>query len=1329
MCGGVYLLNKIEQLFASLGCDFSARQKVDVNNKWLCFILNDPKLKIPILFIENGPKNIAEVKLTQRDSIACFILFKERNTIFLKSGSTSHTLILKNDSEYDKISAIIQSCDITNGIKALALTKAIKSAIRKISNATADFDNRGLFATYYLQGRMFNDVTHDITSDINSVKQNIGNAGEILRILGYDAIDPAKTYCDGKVSVVLTTQNDFSIRESEAVTPSYTAISKLQDSQWVILTNGKKWRLYSNKISASSTNYFEVVLDPARDTITKYLIALFSLKSFETINKKCDIDLFFDEGKNYAIALESDLSGKIMDKNGLFLDIVKGVLNHDMKQTFTDSELTDTKQTALKIMYRVWFIAYAESRNLLPVNDSKYQPISLQSIRTKLDSFDSNPNETDCWDAILNLFGGIRDGDKTHNLPQYNGNLFEYKKDIDNILIRNKFIVPALRALLENNGDAIDYANLGVRHLGNIFEILMEYGVKQATADIMLLENKKGEIKEVKTKQESTYSYKKNELYLASKGGIVTRKTTASFYTKDEIVKFLVKQGLDRIFADREKLIKNDLKKYEKSKSEKDLQICTDRILDIQVLDPSMGSGHFLVEALNRITQWATNILEKYPNHPLLLDIESDRKTIIKEQKKKGITIDKHILTYDVLLKRKIMKRCIFGVDINPMAVNLAKLSLWLDSFAIGVPLTYMDHHIKTGDSTIGMFLEDLKNKEMRSLDDWLPSEESNKMICDVISSSDVTVDQVYKSEDNYRKHQKSLEPHKHVLDALTTSKIDTKFLPKKGKNVFIHRFKSYSKKESDDLKQARTIVDELMKRHKFFHWEIEMMDAFTDQRRGFDLIVGNPPWEKIKPYDDEFFTPYYPAFRNLKTKTKKTSKMDAICEDPEINNAYQSYKNIIGEKNTFYKIYQMQSSGDKDLWKLVFERMLNLVGKGGIISMVIPSSILSNVGVVDMRKTLLEKDILSMYVFENKKKIFDIDSRYRFVVLSVRNSEGPDEFSAGFYLHELESLENKDKESTKFGMLSKQKLLDSVDYMIPELVGFGLEIYEKISQNDTFGDGLGNGWDVEFTSGFHQTNNANLLKEDGKGWPVHEGKTIHQYNHEWNVYNSTINEKDGLERESNKRVFLGDHKNFYDSFRLVFRRISSAGNMRTSISTIIPPHTFHTNTLRSVVLTRNGNISLDTEYDKKIAYLCGVMNSLIFDFVTRGKIQTDLATIIKSLPTPNPIHEDRIAELAGTLMVGTPEFKGFAESLRIPNIRPTPAERIALAAELDVLVALSYNLTKIEYETIIDYFPAFEKNPALYEMKSIIWDNSNLKEFYGEMADLALEYFGEVSS
>ena len=113
------------------------------------------------------------------------------------------------------------------------------------------------------------------------------------------------------------------------------------------------------------------------------------------------------------------------------------------------------------------------------------------------------------------------------------------------------------------------------------------------------------------------------------------------------------------------------------------------------------------------------------------------------------------------------MKRCIFGVDLNPMAVEIAKLALWLDSFAIGVPLTYLDHHIKTGDATIGMFLENLEDKNNMSLDDWMPGTESSKLLEDVSSSSDVTVSQVKQSEATYEEYMKSVRSSVRVLDAL----------------------------------------------------------------------------------------------------------------------------------------------------------------------------------------------------------------------------------------------------------------------------------------------------------------------------------------------------------------------------------------------------------------------------------------------------------------------------------------------------------------------------------------------------------------------------------
>ncbi|MDA7955485.1 MAG: hypothetical protein MPI91_08365 [Nitrosopumilus sp.] len=931
-------------LLASLGVDPAKGREMELDARWASRSFNHDRQTndVPIIVIERGPKNMAEVKNSMRNFDACIVLFEERDMLFLKATTFTHTVSLGSPEEYERIASILASCDIAGATSEITMIIAITKAINAIPNATGDFDNRGIFSTHYLRNRLFGDIRWDADSLAERIRPMAGqDPGALLEALGWDQSDTE--HYGGRVSITVTGQDDFSIRQREGdIAPSYTAVSSLKSARWAILTNGRKWRLYTSRISASSTNYFEVTLDPGRDATARYLAAIFGAASFEERDGRADIDAFFDEGRNYATGLEEDLSSRIMRPDGLFLDMVKGTLDHDMEKVFSAADLERAKQTALKIMYRVWFLAYAESRDLLPTRDDRYSRISLQSIRGRLDSYEADPEGTKCWESLLKLFSGVRDGDSEHNLPQYSGDLFKETPSIDGIKVRNRFITSALHGLLERDGESMDYSSLSVRHLGNIFETLMEFSVRQAESDILLLEDKGG-VREVKSSQDATYSYKRNDLYLASKGGIVTRKMSASYYTPDRIVEFLVRRGLEPILEERTGLIAGDLARYKKSKSKKNLQTCMDRLLDIQVLDPAMGSGHFLVEALNQMTQWATDILERHPDHPLLQEIESDRDTVLAEQRRRGITIDENLLTHDVLLKRKIMKRCIFGVDLNPMAVELAKLSLWLDSFAIGVPLTYMDHHIKNGDSIIGMYLDDLNDPSERSLDDWMPGEESGRMICDVITSSDITVEQVRTSEDRHHEYVRSLKPTRWALDALAASKIVPRIFPKKGRLQFVRRFG----KDTDDadLAEAREPVSRLSDKYKFFHWELEMLDAFVDSRRGFDLVVGNPPWDKVKPSDDEFFSPIYPPFRSLKPNTKKKKKIEDLCSERSIQESYDDYKAAFRDKSSFCSTYDLQDTGDKEMWKLVLERAMQLVSADGMVSMLLPSQLLSNVG------------------------------------------------------------------------------------------------------------------------------------------------------------------------------------------------------------------------------------------------------------------------------------------------------------------------------------------------------------------------------------------------
>ena len=936
---------------------------------------------VPVLLFEHKAKTIADAKRQVSGVSNCIAVFhlKSNYNMFFKSGADSTVFGLDSSDACEQIQATLSSADFASADSEMMARISIKRTIANIPFTTRNFNNRGIFSTHYLKNRLFADS--DVEQDGLDAAWE-GDANKTLGILGWNDLKGRNGVYRSRAFplasvVVVDREQDFGMqRSADDVAPSYRAVAELKNAPWVMLTDGMTWRLYTSRVSASTTNYFEISLEVKKAVILRYLAAMFGAMSYVVKDGKAGIDVIFDEGKNYVQELEENLADRILKPDGIFVDLVKGILDHDGKRRYPEEELKDAKKTALKIMYRVWFLLYAESRDLLPARDKMYAPLSLTSLRNSLDGMGERPEDHDCYRRVKELFAGIRKGSPKHNLPQYNGELFKQDPEIDGKEIRNGHFVRALRGLFEKDGEPMDYASLGVRHLGNIYETLMEFVVRQADRDIMLLEDKKV-VREVASRAESTYSYKKNQLYIISKAGAMSRKSSGSYYTPEKMVTFLVRRGLEPIFQEREKRVAGDLKRYRGSRTKKNRNACMDRLLDIQVLDPAMGSGHFLVEALNQITRWATGMLERHPEHPLVGEIERDRKLVIDTQKEKGIAINQSLLTHDVLLKRRIMKRCIFGVDINPLAVELARVSLWLDSFAIGVPLTYLNHHIKAGDSTIGAWRSDIGDSKGELLDIWMETTDKiGGMMERVSRSADVTIDQVRASEDAHGEYEAEMESNRTGLDVYCAAQIDGTVIPKSArKNAagYIRRFTGQNSMD-DDMQHTLARTRELRNRYDFFHWELGLMDAFTDARRGFDLVVGNPPWDLIKPYDDEFFPQYYPAFRSINPNTKKTAKKNEILMNPKIKTDYEEYLLSFKERSAFYGTYEHQGEGYRDLWQLILERMLALTGRNGTISVLIPSQILANAGSADMRERILNMDVRQMYVFENRKK--DIPNR-----------------------------------------------------------------------------------------------------------------------------------------------------------------------------------------------------------------------------------------------------------------------------------------------------------------------------------------------------------------
>ena len=1309
---------------------------------WKCYGLrredgSDPP--VPVVLAASGPRGIADIK-KEITADSCVVLLAARNTLFLRALGKSLSVQLDGEGEHERVCRILESCDISG--KAMRYLKGLRCAIRAIPVSSTHFDNRGIFSNHYLKNRLWDDLRRDIGPEVESVRAALNKPPEeMLVALGWDLDGGKRTgrTCrfKGASVVVAPKGRDMSVRTRDDVAPSYTAVAELKHSTWVILTNGREWRLYTSRVSASTTNYLGIDTGGGDLEPLRYLAALFGAATYEGGTAGLpQIDEFFDQARFKAKSLEDDLREKILSADGLFLDIVKGVLDHDMKRTFRPADLAAAKETALAVMYRVWFVLYAESRNLLPVRDPKYSPISLRSMHADLDGYEGDPDGYGCWDALLDLFAKIRNGSPDHNLPQYDGDLFRARPAVDSIKVRNRFIASAMRPLLETDGQAVDYGDLGVRHLGSIYESLLDFEVRQADRDIMLVEDGKG-VREVDSKAESTYSHKKNDLYLASGAGIVSRKSTASFYTPDEIVSFLVKRGLDPLLTERRKRVAADIRKYKKDPSEQNRLACMDRILDLQVLDPAMGSGHFLVEALNQITLWATDVLNTHPDHPLVAAIDVDRKTVVGAQAKKGVIIDENLLTADVLLKRRIMKRCIFGVDINPLAVELARLSLWLDSFAIGVPLTYLNHHIRQGDSTIGGWLANIRGPRERSMDEWLSDPAGHGAVLDKVSHSpDITVEQALASRRGHEEYERQTAAHRAALDVMAASQMDPAIIPPKTKRKeeYIRRLANASGASKDDL-AAKGRVDALAEKYSFFHWELEMLDAFTDERRGFDLVVGNPPWEKPKPSKDEFFTPYDPMFRTLMTNTAKNRRSEEILQNPEVTRLYNEYLQSFRDKSAFYRTFELQGSGDRDMWQLLLERMLGLVSDGGAVSVVVPSQVLGSVGSTDMRHRLLGMDIVQAYVFENRKKIFPIHSSYRFLLLTVKNRpDGPDEFPAAFYLHQLSSLGGS-SERKKFTTCSKQiiKKISPTNLTIHEALAESVALLVHLSKHKTLGEPLGDGWTMSLSRGFDTANDADLFGNDRKNWPVLKGKNMHQFNHNFSTPDFTTHPSDGLARLEKKKAYRGHCKDFHNAHMTVFRDVSGSTDTRTMIACIIPPHRFHAHSLNSIILTKNNKVIFGDEYNQKIAWFAAILNSMALDFVVRAKAQMHMAPIIKSLPAPPPSKLDgKIAAMAARLASGGREtqkdFGTFAESFDITPKELSPAERIDSTAHLDALVAHAYHLSKNEYQMVLDSFK-FGEDSSLLKAEVAEWsDNKVLRRFYGEVRKAAMPHFDAIA-
>ncbi len=613
----------------------------------------------------------------------------------------------------------------------------------------------------------------------------------------------------------------------------------LSGVRWGVITNGRRWRLYHRDTVHELDTFYKVDLESivaAEDPeLLKYFLLFFRAKSFV---ESGFLDRALTESVEYARRIGTELKENVFDALRL---LCQGFL--DGNESLSPNDLSEIHENALILLYRLLFLMYAESareQELLPLSNLVYRDrIGLYAIKRDVASREEWLAESHTlWSRLRDLFGFIHRGNEELGIYEYNGGLFDPARYpfLETNQIGDRYLAEAIRLLACTEEDGhpgfFDYATLDVRELGSIYEGLLEHR--------LILRD--GSLVWEKDRSE--------------------RKRTGSYYTPECIVSYIVENTVGPLVDEIERKLREELasldEKIRRARGEnrrlhqeerrKLLAGARERVLNLKILDPAMGSGHFLVSACDYLARRIAGL----------------------EAEIAGKEIEEAVPE----LKRTVAVRSLYGVDLNPLATELAKLSLWLHTVAKGKPLSFLDHHLRTGNSLIGATVNDLKRPpsgksfeiglwESKLVEDLGKAIRHLAFIKESVSDS--------RSDIEVKKEQWALVnawigKYKQAADVWLSPHFGNKLTD----DDYAQVIEAAAGNAIDKVKEKPFFVraQEIAEEKRFFHWEFEFPDVFFDRfgrplaNPGFDAVIGNPPYLIIgnSQQDTTFYATTYDA-------------------------------------------------------------------------------------------------------------------------------------------------------------------------------------------------------------------------------------------------------------------------------------------------------------------------------------------------------------------------------------------------------------------------------------------------------------------------------------
>lgn len=964
----------------------------------------------------------------------------------------------------------------------------------------------------------------------------------------------------------------------------------------------------------------------------------------QTEADQCFLEKYYQDSIETGNRIRDGLSLAVKES---LLALGNGFLQHEsnaaIREKIQSGQLSskDYYRQLLRIIYRFLFLMVTEERDLVYDPEDKteatqrlkkvyLQFYSIARLRKLCENryvYESQFN--DLWQGLVQTFQLFEAGGngKKLGMQPLDGDWFSYNaiKDLQECLISNKLLLECVRNMNEFRDEKknlvnINYRSLDVEELGSVYEGLLELHP--------VIEN-------IEASNPAHINFTFHEG--------TDRKTTGSYYTRPELVNELIKSALIPVIEER--LKENTGNKEAQAKA----------LLKLKVCDAAAGSGHMLLAAARTIAWYLARVQSGEEN-----PAPSVYRSCLRE----------------------VIQHCIYAVDFNPDAVELCKLALWLEGHNSGKPLSFLDHKIRNGNSLVGV--SDLSILQKGIPDDaFNPVTGDDKKVCQELKKENAKYNKTKQGTFDFNQSSKidtstftgdyrELENIRQD-DVEGVKQVKTKFDKLRSNHAWFNDWRAcnlwtaaFFWNYTEENKQATPNSERLAKflqnpaaaygpmigkadalsmEHKFFHWPLEFPDVF--EQGGFDVMLGNPPWERIKLQEKEFFSNRDSQIAKTKNASERKALIQSLKESkPDLYEEYQKALHYSEAESKYLRgsnKFPLSTFGDINTYSIFCELYYNNTNDYSRVGIILPTGIATDNTTRNLFSDFVINERLNQIIgFENEENIFpDVHHAFKFCALTLSGNKIKNKKSKFTFFHRnFTTIENTSRHfyltKSDFNLLNPNTktcpiFRSETDFELTKKLysKFPILINEEVTNaSDVF---------VSFFTLFHMTNDSSLFtKMENNNYPLYEAKMFNQFDHRYATYENAT--QANINEGNLPQITTEDHQNplkvaqpnyfvpkasvlsiiensSYDrNYFLAYRGISNSSSERTMISSIIPIYGIGNSA--PCVRINNG-----TAIDYIV--LVSSLNSFCADYVIKQKFSGNNLNffIVKQIPIPNSSH------------------------------------------------------------------------------------------------------------